>query len=158
MDPISTGLAGMALVQKSVEFIKSNISTAQDISQIAGAIDGLFDGQKQINQKRFSDNNTLGQYKSAANDVIDAKLAQEQLDEMAILVNNRFGYGTWQTIIRERAKRIADEKEAARRAKQEKLKKQKELYQTIQVVAGVVFGVAVFFIVIVVLLKYYEVI
>ena len=158
MDPISTGLAGMALVQKSVEFIKSNISTAQDISQIAGAIDGLFDGQKQINQKRFSDNNTLGQYKSAANDVIDAKLAQEQLDEMAILVNNRFGYGTWQTIIRERAKRIADEKEAARRAKQEKLKKQKELYQTRQVVAGVVFGVAVFFIVIVVLLKYYEVI
>ena len=158
MDPISTGLAGMALVQKSVEFIKSNISTAQDISQIAGAIDWLFDGQKQINQKRFSDNNTLGQYKSAANDVIDAKLAQEQLDEMAILVNNRFGYGTWQTIIRERAKRIADEKEAARRAKQEKLRKQKELYQTIQVVAGVVFGVAVFFIVIVVLLKYYEVI
>ena len=158
MDPISTGLAGMALVQKSVEFIKSNISTAQDISQIAGAIDGLFDGQKQINKKRFSDNNTLGQYKSAANDVIDAKLAQEQLDEMAILVNNRFGYGTWQTIIRERAKRIADEKEAARRAKQEKLRKQKELYQTIQVVAGVVFGVAVFFIVIVVLLKYYEVI
>ena len=125
MDPISTGLAGMALVQKSVEFIKSNISTAQDISQIAGAIDGLFDGQKQINQKRFSDNNTLGQYKSAANDVIDAKLAQEQLDEMAILVNNRFGYGTWQTIIRERAKRIADEKEAARRAKQENLRKQK---------------------------------
>lgn len=158
MDPISTGLAGMALVQKSVEFIKSNISTAQDISQIAGAIDGLFDGQKQINQKRFSDNNTLGQYKSAANDVIDAKLAQEQLDEMAILVNNRFGYGTWQTIIRERAKRIADEKEAARRAKQEKLKKQKELYQTIQVVAGVVFGVALFVIVAVVLLKYYEVI
>ena len=158
MDPISTGLAGMALVQKSVEFIKSNISTAQDISQIAGAIDGLFDGQKQINQKRFSDNNTLGQYKSAANDVIDAKLAQEQLDEMAILVNNRFGYGTWQTIIRERAKRIADEKEAARRAKQEKLRKQKELYQTIQGVAGVVFGVALFVIVIVVLLKYYEVI
>ena len=158
MDPISTGLAGMALVQKSVEFIKSNISTAQDISQIAGAIDGLFDGQKQINQKRFSDNNTLGQYKSAANDVIDAKLAQEQLDEMAILVNNRFGYGTWQTIIRERAKRIADEKEAASRAKQEKLRKQKALYQTIQVVAGVVFGVALFVIVIVVLLKYYEVI
>ena len=158
MDPISTGLAGMALVQKSVEFIKSNISTAQDISQIAGAIDGLFDGQKQINQKRFSDNNTLGQYKSAANDVIDAKLAQEQLDEMAILVNNRFGYGTWQTIIRERAKCIADEKEAVRRAKQEKLKKQKELYQTIQVVAGVVFGVAMFVILVVVLLKYNEII
>ena len=45
---------------KSVEFIKSNISTAQDISQIAGAIDGLFDGQKQINQKRFLTTTLLG--------------------------------------------------------------------------------------------------
>ena len=32
MDPLSTGLAGIALVQKSVEFIKSNIDTANDIS------------------------------------------------------------------------------------------------------------------------------
>ena len=157
MDPLSTGLAGMALVQKSVEFIKSNISTAQDIGQIAGAIDGLFAGQKQINQKRFSEGNTIGQYKSAANDVIDAKLAQEQLDEMAILVNNRFGYGTWQTIIRERAKRIADEKEAVRRARQEKLRKQKELFQTIQLIAGIVFGVAVITIIVLITLKYNEI-
>ena len=157
MDPLSTGLAGMALVQKSVEFIKSNISTAQDIGQIAGAIDGLFAGQKQINQKRFSEGNTIGQYKSAANDVIDAKLAQEQLDEMAILVNNRFGYGTWQTIIRERAKRIADEKEAVKRARQEKLRKQKELFQTIQLIAGIVFGVAVITIIVLITLKYNEI-
>jgi len=158
MDPISTGLAGIALVQKSVDFIKSNIDTANSISDIAGAIDGLFAGEKQVQQERFGGKSILGQTKDAAHSVIDAKLAQEQLDEMAILVNNRFGYGTWQTIIRERAKRIADEKEAARRAKQEKLKKQKELYQTIQIVAGVVFGVALFVIVVVVLLKYYEVI
>mgnify|MGYP001162536398 CR=1 FL=1 len=157
MDPLSTGLAGMALVQKSVEFIKSNISTAQDIGQIAGAIDGLFAGQKQINQKRFSEGNTIGQYKSAANDVIDAKLAQEQLDEMAILVNNRFGYGTWQTIIKERAKRIADEKEAVKRARQEKLRKQKELFQTIQLIAGIVFGVAVITIIVLITLKYNEI-
>ena len=60
MDPISTGLAGMALVQKSVEFIKSNISTAQDISQIAGAIDGLFDGQKQLIRNVFLTTTLLG--------------------------------------------------------------------------------------------------
>ena len=42
MDPLSTGLAGIALVQKSVEFIQSNISTAQSVKDIAGAIDGLF--------------------------------------------------------------------------------------------------------------------
>ena len=53
MDPISTGLAGMALVQKSVEFIKSNISTANDIRDIAGAIDELFAGEKQVQKERF---------------------------------------------------------------------------------------------------------
>ena len=46
MDPISTGLAGITLVQKSVEFIKSNINTANDIKDIAGAIDGLFAGRE----------------------------------------------------------------------------------------------------------------
>ena len=51
MDPLSTGLAGIALVQKSVEFIKSNIDTANSISDIAGAIDGLFAGEKQVQQK-----------------------------------------------------------------------------------------------------------
>ena len=42
---IAEVLTGIALVQKSVEFIKSNISTVQDISQIAGQIDALFTGQ-----------------------------------------------------------------------------------------------------------------
>ena len=46
MDPISTGLAGIALVQKSVDFIKSNINTVNDIRDIAGALDGLFEGEK----------------------------------------------------------------------------------------------------------------
>ena len=56
MDPISTGLAGMALVQKSVEFIKSNISTANDIRDIAGAIDGLFAGEKQVQKNALGVN------------------------------------------------------------------------------------------------------
>jgi hypothetical protein len=37
-------LTGIALVQKSVEFIKSNINTVQDISGIAKQIDGFFEG------------------------------------------------------------------------------------------------------------------
>ena len=54
MEPISTTLAGIALVQKSVEFIKSNINTANDIKDIASAIDGMFAGEKQIQQKKRS--------------------------------------------------------------------------------------------------------
>ena len=63
MDPISTGLAGIALVQKSVDFIKSNIDTANSISDIAGAIDGLFAGEKQVQQERFGGKSILGQLK-----------------------------------------------------------------------------------------------
>ena len=112
MDPISTGLAGIALVQKSVDFIKSNIQTANDIKDIAGAIDGLFQGEKQIQKDRFGDKSIIGQTKDVATSVIDAKLAQESMDEMRQLVDARFGFGTWQEIINERAKRIQDEKEA----------------------------------------------
>ena len=69
MDPISTGLAGIALVQKSVDFIKTNINTANDIRDIAGALDGLFQGEKQVQNQRFSDKSIIGQSKDAAHAV-----------------------------------------------------------------------------------------
>ena len=103
MEPISTTLAGIALVQKSVEFIKSNINTANDIKDIASAIDGMFAGEKQIQQKRFGSKSVIGQTKDVANSVIDSKLAQEQMYEMKQLINFRFGHGTWEQIVAERA-------------------------------------------------------
>tara|TARA_R100000329_G_scaffold139149_1_gene120943 strand:+ start:952 stop:1428 length:477 start_codon:yes stop_codon:yes gene_type:complete len=144
MDPISTGLAGIALVQKSVDFIKSNINTVNDIRDIAGALDGLFEGEKQVQKKRFGDKSIIGQSKEAAHSVIDAKLAQEQLQEISVLIDNRFGYGTWRAIIAERNKRIAEEKEAI---KQEKIRKQKEKQAMIEnmklgaIVTGILFVV-----------------
>ena len=144
MDPISTGLAGIALVQKSVDFIKSNINTVNDIRDIAGALDGLFEGEKQVQKKRFGDKSIIGQSKEAAHSVIDAKLAQEQLQEISVLIDNRFGYGTWRAILAERNKRIAEEKEAI---KQEKIRKQKEKQAMIEnmklgaIVTGILFVV-----------------
>ena len=89
MEPITTALTGIALVQKSVDFIKQNISTANDIKDIAGALDGLFAGEKQIQQERYGNKSVLGQTKDAAHMVIDAKLAKEQMDEMRQLINAR---------------------------------------------------------------------
>ena len=40
--PIAEIMAGISLVKASVDFIKSNIDTAKDIGEIAGAVDGLF--------------------------------------------------------------------------------------------------------------------
>ena len=148
MDPISTGLAGIALVQKSVDFIKSNINTVNDIRDIAGALDGLFEGEKQVQKKRFGDKSIIGQSKEAAHSVIDAKLAQEQLQEISVLIDNRFGYGTWRAIIAERNKRIAEEKEAIKQAKIEAERKRRKRNEEIKfgmLVASVIAGVSVVF-------------
>ena len=144
MDPISTGLAGMALVQKSVELIKSNISTANDIRDIAGAIDGLFAGEKQVQKDRFSDKSIIGQTKDVAASVIDSKLAQEQMQEISILIDNRFGYGTWRQIVAERAKRIQNEKEAVKQQKAAARKKREEFEETLTLFLWVLAGVLTF--------------
>ena len=152
MDPISTGLAGIALVQKSVDFIKSNINTVNDIRDIAGALDGLFEGEKQVQKKRFGDKSIIGQSKEAAHSVIAAKLAQEQLQEISVLIDNRFGYGTWRAIIAERNKRIAEEKEAIKQAKIEAERKRRKRNEEIKfgmLVASVIAGVSVVFLLIV---------
>ena len=145
MEPISTTLAGIALVQKSVEFIKSNINTANDIKDIASAIDGMFAGEKQIQQKRFGSKSVIGQTKDVANSVIDSKLAQEQMYEMKQLINFRFGHGTWEQIVAERAKRIREEKEAIAQQKRIARKKQEEFEQILLVGGSVFVGIVIFF-------------
>jgi len=139
VEPISTTLAGIALVQKSVDFIKSNLNTVNDIKDIAGAIDSLFEGEKQVQKQRFNDKSIIGQTKDAANSVIDAKLAQEQLEEMSILIDNRFGYGTWRQIVAERAKRIQQEKEAVKEQKRKEQIRKQRIKKELKT-AGIAFG------------------
>jgi uncharacterized protein YhaN len=153
MDPISTGLAGIALVQKSVDFIKSNISTANDIRDIAGAIDGLFQGEKQVQKERFGNKSLLGQSKDAAHAVIDAKLAQEQLEEMSILIDNRFGYGTWRAIIAERNKRIQEEKQQIAEARRRQQKEREETIELIKIGSIVIGSIILVAIIIAIIIK-----
>lgn len=123
MEPISAALAGIALVQQSVSFIKSNISTAKDIGEIAGAIDSLFAGEKQTQEARNKKSGTgLGDQlgvDSVAKEIIDARLAAEALQEVATMVDMRFGHGTWSGILAERQKRIQAQREAAAKARKE---------------------------------------
>ena len=145
MEPITTALTGIALVQKSVDFIKQNISTANDIKDIAGALDGLFAGEKQVQQERYGNKSVLGQTKDAAHSVIDAKLAKEQMDEMRQLINARFGHGTFQQIIAERNKQIREEKERIAEQKRIAAKKRKEM-QDMLLIFSIAGGVAVIFV------------
>ena len=86
MEPISTALAGFALFKSAVDGIKSVIGTANDVSEIAGHIDNLFEGEKQVQQKRNKKSGVgVGDQfgiKSVAQEIIDAKLAKEQMQEI----------------------------------------------------------------------------
>ena len=46
MEPVTTALAGIALVKKSVDFIKENIQTCQDIGQIIGHVENAMIGEQ----------------------------------------------------------------------------------------------------------------
>lgn len=139
---IAETLAGIALVKSAVDGIKSAINTANDVSEIAGFIDQLFEGEKQVQQKRAkSASPGIGDQfgvSHIASEIIDAKLAQEKMQEMRNLVDLRFGPGTWQSIVEERARRIQEAKEMAAAARRKKMQEAKEFEETMKQVVLVV--------------------
>ena len=145
VEPV-TILTGIALVKKSVDFIKTNIGTVQDIGDIIGHVDKALTGQQQVIKDRDSKNVDHFAVENVAKEVIDAKLAQEQLYEMKQLVNHRFGHGTWEYILEERKKRIDKRKQAIKEAKAAKMKKQKEMYDIVRMVS---IGIAILLFVVV---------
>ena len=88
--------------------------------------------------------------KSVAQEVIDAKLAQEKMQEMRNLIDLRFGPGTWQSIVDLRARKIREAREAALQAKKEEARKRKEFNEmmvtgaTIVVVVGLMVAALIY--------------
>jgi len=145
---IAETMAGIALVKGAVDGIKSMIGTCNDIGEIAGHIDKLFEGEKQVQQKRNQKSgvDNFGGIGGVASEIIDARLAAEKLQEVASLVDMRFGHGTWKTIVDERAKRMKEQRELEAKARQAKLHKAKEveeLFENIMIVVAVTFIVIV---------------
>ena len=128
---IAETLAGIALVKSAVDGIKSAIGTANDIGEIAGHIDNLFLGEQQA-QKARNKKSGVNQFdvSSVAKETIDARIAAEHLYTVSVMVDQRFGHGTWQGIVNERARRIQEAKEQAKQAQIEKNRKQHEMMQT----------------------------
>ena len=128
---IAEALAGIALVKSAVDGIKSTINTANDIGDIANYVDNLLEGEKQVQQQRAkkSGSGIADQFgiQSVAQEVIDARLAQEKIQEMRTMIDLRFGPGTWQSIVDIRAKRIQEAKEAALQAKREAIRRHNEI-------------------------------
>lgn len=130
---IAETLAGIALVKSAVDSIKSAIGTANDIGEIAGHIDNLFLGEQQA-QKARNKKSGVNQFdvSSVAKETIDARIAAEHLYTVSVMVDQRFGHGTWQGIVNERARRIQEAKEQAKQAQIKKNRQQHEMMQTLK--------------------------
>lgn len=142
---IAETLAGIALVKSAVDGIKTAIGTANDIGDIANYVDKLFDGEKQVQQQRSKKSGVgvVDQFNvsNVARETIDARIAKEKMQEVATLIDLRFGPGTWKSIVEERARRIQEAKEAALAAKREAVRKHNELMDNIKIgviIAGIV--------------------
>lgn len=139
---IAETMAGIALVKGAVDGIKSIINTANDVSDIASYVDKLFEGEKQVQQKRNkkSGMDNFGGIGGVASEVIDARLAKEKMQEVATLIDMRFGHGTWKSIVDERARRLQEEKAKAmeiRRIQIQKAREIEELFQNILLVIAI---------------------
>jgi len=118
---IAETMAGIALVKGAVDGIKSIIGTANDVSEIAGYIDKLFEGEKQVQQIRNKKSgvNNFGDIGGVASEVIDARLAAEKLQG---------------------ARRIQEQKAKEAELKRAQFKKAQEFEDMIQ---GILIAVAV---------------
>ena len=146
MEIVTATLTGIALIKKSVDLIKENINTVQDISSIAKQIDGFFLGEEQMNKgqgKGMSIAEQFGSVEKSADDFINRRLLEEKREELKFMINMRFGPTTWDEIIAERANRINEAKEAQRQQRIKARKKQDEIMETLKWVAYTFIGVGV---------------
>ena len=144
VEPVTAVLTGIALVKKSVDFVKQQIQTCNDIGDIIGHIDKAMTGEQQVIKARDSKNVDHFAVENVAQEVIDAKLAREQMNELRNLVNLRFGPGTWEFILQERKKRIDAKKQAMKEARAARLKKQQQIAEYIRI--GLIVSVTIAFI------------
>ena len=140
---VAETLAGIALVKSAVDGIKSAIATANDVGDIAKHVDKLLQGRDEAQKAKRDANNDPFSIKNIAEETINAKLAEEHLDDMRQLIDHRFGFGTWQGIIAERARRIHEAKEAEKELRRQKMRERQELTETVTIGGGVIIGLVV---------------
>ena len=130
--PVAEILTGIALIKSATEVISKTVQTASSISSVAGQIDALFEGSKQLKdeEKKARKN---GQ--SVTEIVINQQLAAEHIAEVKALVIGRFGYYAWQEILQLKKDQRLEEKARAA-AKKRQQEETQELVGDMAVVGG----------------------
>ena len=156
MDPITIAAA--------IAATKTLVKSAKGVQEIAHGLDGLFQAKEQheknknhkpgssigkknksILQKRAKDDGSETSMSSAAAAVIEEKQLQQQLDDLKVEINSKWPSKpgektTWELILDERKKRIADKKE---REKQKKIEAEERAEQRKIILLEIAKGLAV---------------
>ena len=133
-------MRAIALIKAGVDGIKGAINTANDVGAIAKYVDNLFEGRDQVNRDKNKARQDPFGIKSIATETINAKLAEEQLDEMRQLIDFRFGHGTWASIVAERARRIQEAKEAEKQKRIAARRRREETIEFMGILGSVIVG------------------
>ena len=149
MEPITTAIAAVTAASNAIAFIKSRINDVQSVADISQQIGTLFDCQKKLNEER---NKQAGvgdiSFKGSMDAVLESKRLTEEMQQIAALINMRFGPNTWKEILEHHNKALREQKEAKEKARREKIRKAQELEETIKgtlLVAGIILVVVALF-------------
>ena len=149
---VAETLAGLALINSTVKGIKGVITTAKDMSEIAGQIDSLFKGKEEVKKQSHplsskwdsflnktigstADRLSLG---AIAKETIEEKLAEEQIRKVRRMVNQRFGLGTWEDILLERQHRVEQHKKQLDKQKRNKSELTKKWYKALEIIGSLI--------------------
>ena len=136
VDPVTAALTGIALVTKVSETLKKGINAYKSVTEIGSEIDLLFRGEQECMKARNKKAKGFDNFstESVAQEIIDHKLAQEKLREVATMVDMRFGHGTWAGILAERQRRITEAKEARKQEEIARRRRQHEWEENLKTV------------------------
>ena len=149
---VAETLAGLALINSTVKGIKSAIGTAKDISSIADDIDNLFKGKEEVKKQSHpiaskwdsflgktlgstADRLSIG---AIAKETIEEKLAEEQVAKVRLMVNRRFGLGTWEDILLERDSRLEKHKKQLDKQRREKSELTRKWYKALEIIGSLI--------------------
>ena len=138
---VGEAIAAAAAFKAAVDGIKSAISTASDVRDIASQIDQLLDSKSRIDKAK-NKKVAPGQFSisSIASETIDAKLAEEEMYQIKMLIDNRFGHGTFQGILETRQKRIKEYKEAQIKLAKQKAAQRAEMMNDLKLLLWILLG------------------
>jgi len=128
MDPITIGVA--------IAGAKKLLEVSSDIKDVAGALDNIFHLTSKAEKAKKTpkvDESDVS-YKSVISDVVTERNNRTLLRNLEIDVDEKFGFGTWNAIKKERERRMElAEKQKIKEAKKLKAKKEaeKEFYERV---------------------------